>query len=440
MTKLADIKAEFAKYFVVKDPWAIEMVLASVIGNMVLDRDPIWIMIIGPSSGGKTTILAPLAGIERVFFIDDLTEKTLLSGYKIKGKEYSLLRRIGSGILAFSDFTSILSKNMNSKGEILTQLKLVYDGKVTKYTGTGGLPWEGKMGFIGACTPDIYTHLENSRSMGERFLYYWFDQPTNKEIMEKQKSVAISSKEITLRMQELYGSYYNDVKEYAGENIPELKLTPVQRQRVDDAAQFCILGKATIRTDFKTGKPDAIPNISGVGRDIKIFDTLLHTLQLMNCYENDDRSLPVQDWMIDAVEKCAYSSINRERRKILEILTQNRDPMTASTIGANEGLGLEKESTEKYLRPLHAVGLIKKNTLHGAHQWFIDDEDTIAFVDRVSKEIVDTTIAVALEPNVIEYDMRGEHRDDEFYDANYEAQKEFDSLPAPETLPTAEPE
>ncbi len=103
--KLADIRAEFNKYFVIKDAHALDMIFATLIGNMVVDRDPLWLMLIGPSSGGKTTLIAPCVNVPHVHFLDDLTEKTLLSGYKAKGREASFLRRIGSRVLCFSDFT-----------------------------------------------------------------------------------------------------------------------------------------------------------------------------------------------------------------------------------------------------------------------------------------------------------------------------------------------
>lgn len=421
--KLADIKEEFAKYVILKDPWIIDVILGTVIGNRIIERDPIWTMVIGASSGGKTTLIAPLCGIDRVFFVDDLTEKTLLSGFKVKGKEMSLLRQIGSGMMAFSDFTSILAKNPTSRGEILTQLKLVYDGKITKYTGTGGIPWQGKIGFVGAATPDVYSHLENSRSMGERFLYYWLEQPTNEEVMAKQSELSVSSKEVTDTMAAMYGAYYEEIKAYAESNMPKLSITVEQHRRVEAAAIFCINGKATIRTDFKTGKPDAIPNISGVGRDIKIFDTLLHTLQLMNAYELGIVDAPVTDEMVAIVEKCAYSSINRERRKILEILVTEGKQLTATQIGAYAGLGLEKDSVQKYLAPLHAVGMIRKKASGNSHTWYVDDETVITFVKKAMRTVVDNTHVEALE-------VTGDEEDEiESQPLDPESQEIWDSIP-----------
>ncbi len=402
--KLADIKKEFSNYLVIKDPWSIDIILATMVGNMIISRDPLWLMIIGASSGGKTTLMAPCATIPHVHFLDDLSERTLLSGFKVKGKESSFLKKVGSGMLCFSDFTSILAKNPVSRGEILTQLKLVYDGRLAKETGTGSLVWTGKIGAVCASTPDVYSYLENSRSMGERFLYYWLEQPSNQEIMDKQATHSLSSREITEILQDKYAQYFENVRSFDEVNKIKLKLSPAQQRKVQDAAIFCVNGKATIRTDFKTGKPNAIPNISGVGRDAKIFDTLLHALQLMNCYEHDNAGLSVEDWMVTVVEKCAYSSINRERRKILEILAETSSPLTTSEIGAKDGLGLEKEMVMQYLAPLHAVGLIHKKTETGAHRWKIDDEKTLDFVRRVSKTVIDRSpvkaIAVQSEEDV----------------------------------------
>lgn len=392
MVKLSDIKEAFSRYFIIKDERIVEMSIAAVVGNLLIDRDPLWIFIVAPSSGGKSSLVAPIAALPQVHFIDDLTERSFLSGFKMKGKEMSLLKMIGSGILAFSDFTSILAKNPMSRNEILGQMRLVYDGIFTKQTGTGKIEWRGKMGVIACCTPDIYLLLESVRSAGERFIFYWLEQPSDDEIYTKQQEVNMSSKEITEVMKDKYAEYYVDLTKWVEDHgVPALKMTPDQRYRVRQAAIFCVNGKTVVHTDFKSGKADSIPNKAGVGRDAKMFDTVLQTLQLMNCYELGSFDLPVADWMVDAVEKCAYSSVNRERRKILEILSASEIPMTPSQIGAEEGLGLERESVEKYLIPLHSVGLVKKLTGNGnKFKWEIGNEETRDFVTRVSEHVVET--------------------------------------------------
>lgn len=382
--KLDEIKKEIEKFYVIVDPYIIEVIFATLIGNLIVPRDPLWTMLVASSSGGKSSLMAPCAGVPSVHFIDDLTEKTFLSGYKAGKKEVSLLKTIGNGVMCFSDFTTIISKNPNSKGEILSQFRLIFDGHFSKRTGTGEITWDGKMGFLGASTPDIYFQLEQSRSMGERFLYYTIKQPTDAEIVAKQENVKLSSREIGDILKPFYNGFITDVKDWVLDNgLPDLKMTPEQRARVDRAAVFCVNGKTSIHLDYKSGRPDAMPNRPGVGRDRKMFDTMLHALQVMNCYNHNDNTLPVQDWMLDIIDLSGWSSINRERRKILEILTSTPDALTATQIGASDNFGLQKEGVEKYIMPLFAVGLIKKQVNGNTHKWFIDDENTISFVKSV---------------------------------------------------------
>lgn len=386
--KLQTIKDKWEEFIVLKDHRALDVILATLIGNMIIDRDPIWTLMVAPSSGGKSTLLAPCIDIKSCFFIDDLTENTLLSGYKPGGKDNSLLRRIGSGMMVFSDFTSILSKNPVSKGEILSQLKLVYDRKVTKYTGTGKVNWDGKIGVLAGATPDIYYHMEAGRSMGERFIYYWMDVPTDQEITKKQSETNISAKEMTDIMKVYYLEYFEGIRAWVEKHgTPTLLMTELQQEKVRLASMFCVAGKATVHTNFKSGKVDQIPHKASVGRDYKSFEALLLSLQIQNCYEMDNPKLGVQDWMIDVVNKSSYSSINRERRAILEILADNDKPISASQIGASKGLGLEREGVEVYLAPLFAVGLIKRQVDKKNFKWFIEDEWTLDFIKRVSEEV-----------------------------------------------------
>ncbi len=410
--KIADIKREFEKYIVLKDEYALEVVLGTLIGNALLTRDPLWLMMVAPSSGGKSTLLAPCVAVPAVYFLDDLTEKTFLSGFKLKGKETSLLKIIGSGVICFSDFTSILSKNPLSRGEILGQLRLIYDGNFSKRTGTGEIKWAGKIGFLGASTPDIYHILDANRSMGERYLYYWLTQPTDEEIVKKQESVSMSSREISEAMQPFYRDYVEGVRTFVNKHgVPPLTLSAEQQARVDYAAIFCVKAKSTVHLDFKTSRPDSLVSTPGVGRDRKMFQTFLQSLQLMYSYEQGDANAGVTGHMIRVVEKCAWSSVGRERRKILEILTKYDTAMTASEIGATDDFGLQKEGIEKYLFVLHAVGLIQKQTQGNSFKWLIADEKEKVFIRNMSgigneKPVLDRAALANMTPEEFEANQK----------------------------------
>jgi hypothetical protein len=178
------------------------------------------------------------------------------------------------------------------------------------------------------------------------------------------------------------------------------------------ASMFCVSGKATVHTNFKSGKVDQIPHKASVGRDFKSFEALLTTLQLMYCFETDDLNAKVQDYMIDIVEKCAYSSINRERRAILEILAGTHESLSASRIGSSKGLGLEREGVEVYLNPLFAVGLIKRDTTNNRFKWFIDDGEIKDFINKVSATV--PQIKLKEEEEESEFDLSREEAEEDY--------------------------
>ncbi len=176
--KLAELKKEIEQYQYFEDTDIIDVSLASIIATRLKLGDPIWLIIIGPSSGGKSQILRPLALTDPKFLhrLDDLTENTFLSGANIGGGgNASLLDRIGSkGMLVMSDLTVLFSKNKESRSAILSQFRMLYDGEMVKYSGNKDKPimWKGYLGVIAGSTPSIYSHFEEVSDMGERFIYY----------------------------------------------------------------------------------------------------------------------------------------------------------------------------------------------------------------------------------------------------------------------------
>lgn len=157
ITTFKQLEEEYKKIFLIKDEGIIRLLIATVIGNY-LPIDPIWLMIVAASSGGKSELMLSLNKVgETIVPISDLTTNTFASGQTRTGKETSLLHKMKPGsVLVFKDFTSILSKNRESKGEIMAQLREIFDGKYTKRTGTGDdIVWEGKIGAIAGSTENI---------------------------------------------------------------------------------------------------------------------------------------------------------------------------------------------------------------------------------------------------------------------------------------------
>lgn len=384
-------------HYVYPDEGALALAIITIAGNSMIERNPIWVLHVAPSSGGKTTLIDILSQLKVCHRVDEMTPNTFLSGYNVGNKQASLLKVIGNGILVVSDLTAILSKEGYAP-EIMSQFRMIYDGSFSKGTGKGTIDWKGKMGFIGACTPAVYDYLDKYKAMGERFLYYQIFQPSREAIAKKIAESTMSDKQKSEDLQVYVFNYYESLKAFRknfGDPKEKLELTEEQQKRLNYAATFSVFAKATVKTDFKTGMVCGIPNIAGTGRDLNMMKAILEACLLLEAHDSENMMLSTIDnkWL-DMIEKMAYSSIPTERRRILEILAYAKEPLKASEIGVLRKLGFEKEMVEKVLNVLLAVGTVGKIVGGSgvANKWFIEDPQAKKFITDNAPRIEDQSV------------------------------------------------
>lgn len=156
----------------------VKVILGTVAANYMQGR-PVWLMIIGPSSCGKTELIETLFGLPNMHHASDFTKAGLLSGRLNKEGHLEvtggLLHDIGEfGFMLFPEFSSILTMDHRAQGPVLSLLRQVYDGKVVREIGGedgGKLSWTGKAPVIAASAPGIDSRRHVIQEMGERFIY-----------------------------------------------------------------------------------------------------------------------------------------------------------------------------------------------------------------------------------------------------------------------------
>ena len=176
---LADLVRRFQELLHLPDPAPLLVTLGAYVANR-LPGDPVWLLLVGPPSSGKTEILQALVGSPLVHPVSTITEAGLLSGTSRKERAESadggLLRRIGlQGIILAKDFTSVLSMHREARSALMAALREIFDGHWIRRLGTDGglsLEWRGKAGFLGGCTETIDRHHQVMASMGERFALF----------------------------------------------------------------------------------------------------------------------------------------------------------------------------------------------------------------------------------------------------------------------------
>ncbi len=366
------LEDEVSKILLLEDKGVIRMTIAAVIANR-MDMDPVWFMLVAASSGGKTEIINALSEIEFIHEISDLTVNTFASGQKRVGQETSLLMKIQNGIMSFKDFTSIISKNREAKGEIMKQLREIYDGKYTKHTGTGDpVTWEGKIGCIAGVTEIIYQQLMDLSAMGDRFIMYSIKQPDRIKVSERTLENAHKMVEYRDHLKKCFSAFIKKCLLVVDKMDEYMLLTQEEKLELLHVADFTTRVRSAVMTDFKSGLVDFVPTPEMPMRVTAQLYALGSALVLIssvgksNTPKNEENKRKLSSFDRLLLHKTAFDSIPRSRRDALIPLAKFKGGL--STAGLAVVLELPTPTVYKYLSQVNALGVctrIKKGGKQG---------------------------------------------------------------------------
>ena len=193
---IEELIKKYSDIYYLEDTNIIPLVCAAILSNR-MPGDPIWLMVVGGSSSGKSEILNCIMGLPFVFQVSQLTPNTLLSGASVKGKEASLLMRIPrTSVIVMKDFTTILSMTKEDQQSIMAQLREVYDGLLSKSTGRGeDIVWKGKINLLAGVTEKIHAQDGQFAGMGLRTLSYSLPEQNRKKTTQRAARIASHIKE-----------------------------------------------------------------------------------------------------------------------------------------------------------------------------------------------------------------------------------------------------
>lgn len=230
MTTMEKLIAHIEDCFYKPDLQAARIIYGTAFAHYIPDTNPIWMFVVGPPSSGKTAItITALQGLQGMFgegnlwgardggggggdvmtapqalkknrhhkpneaveVLSTINPNTFLS-HQIGGKKGSddpgLLEQINEGaavlekggrrkivsgnlLCLIPDFTVMASMRREVRGEIMGQLRRIYDGQFEKKIGTRQTKiWNGKMSMLAATTPVIDKYTSIDTALGERFI------------------------------------------------------------------------------------------------------------------------------------------------------------------------------------------------------------------------------------------------------------------------------
>lgn len=328
----------------------------------------------------NTAILMTLDGLEfspgkKVsFFISDLTENTLASGFKSASGEASLVTQVPhGGLFIFKDFTSLLTKRSEARDAIMGQLREVYDGQFVKRTGNKqDVEWTGKIGALAGVTTAVHEYMAQMAVMGDRFIMYSIVQPNRMKLLRFVMEMRLdgnSQEEKLTKAKELMHTYLKNCIPRLGEAT--LDMREEDREHLMFVADFATKVRSGVMIDDRTKQIQFVPDAEMPTRLIDQLLSIGTALSLMRKIDEEETSqLDASDMGI--LYKIAFDSIPIKRRWALRELATYANG--ATTAGLATKIGYETAVVGNWLAQLNALGICRRIGGNGANTWLLQEE------------------------------------------------------------------
>jgi uncharacterized membrane protein len=335
-------------YFYNPDTEAVRIALTVAASHFHKNCDPIWLFVLGPSSGDKTSIVInSLQSLPEVHPKGELTSKTFLSGYTGTAHP-SLLHQIGSGIITFKDFTTFMSKRPEDQAEIASQLREIADGSFNKDTGKGlPLKWQGKITVIAAATPALERAWATRRDLGERFLQVRINRKDGMQQAEFAQRQRGKEEFISGTMQQLAKAFFQATPSITN---PPPNLSNEQMSRVAAMSEIVTHCRGSVPRHPITNAICDLPQIENSGRLPKALASLISNHAALF------RRTNVEEEDMEVGRRVALNTIPAMRSLVVRMVPI-QGCLEQERIGSSSGL---PESTLSYLiADLEALGVIR---------------------------------------------------------------------------------
>ena len=379
--KLGDAIATFRRWLYLPDPELLYVLWGAVAANR-LPGDPVWLVLVDVSGGGKTEAIRACGDLPECAHIGALTEAGLLSGTPSAERAESatggVLRIIGArGVIVAKDFTSVLAMEKDSRGRVLAALREIYDGRWQRQLGTDGgreLAWEGKAGFVAGVTHEIDRHYAVMARMGERLLLWRTPERADKAV-DKTVDRALGNQAGVERMRA-------ELRRAALGVFAGLPKTPAERKPAADErtwlielAKFVARGRAGVITDYKGDLIDVVP---------PELPTRL-AMELEGLLAGMDYIGVPRQAGIRAMTNTGLGCIPAARRRMLDHLAEHGAQHTSEITDAT---GIANRSAVRALDAAAAHRLVIREATKGGnkgHRWELTD-DAAATLKRAAEK------------------------------------------------------
>lgn len=339
----------FSTWLHLDDTAPVLAVAAAIVANRAAG-DPVWMLVVGPPSGGKTEILSSAAALPYIVKAATVTEAALLSGTASRERAANatggLLRTVGEfGILLCKNFTSVLSQNRDTAKQAMAALREVYDGSWDRPVGTDGgrvLSWSGKCGLVGGVTPSFDRYSMIINALGDRFLLLRLPDVDAAE----QAASALRRGEHDAEMRDDLAAAMTGLIHGADLTLVGRELDDPEQARLIKLATYTARARTAVERDGYTKELVVIPQAEGPARLVLALRHVYGGLEAIGADETTR-------WTV--VARVARDCVPAIRTTLIRQLIGAYQAQRTSTIAA--AVGMINKTAHQHLEDLALLGL-----------------------------------------------------------------------------------
>lgn len=261
----------------VYDSCFVDLFLATYLSNKLPD-DPIWMFFIGSPSSGKSLFMRCVEDRDDFYPIDRVTPNTFISGSPFYP---GIAPELNGKVACFNDLGSILGMDPLKKQDIWSQMRGLYDGKISRAFGNKPPITYNDLHvtIIANTTPSIDNERSIFAELGSREIMYRLDDWTDEELDEIADNIdsGNSTDQIKDCLAEVVGRFLDNCS--PGNVAP---LDGEIKNRLKAYANFITYMRATCRYDRYTGDCINSPTRESWSRLYKSFQKLSKCLLSMD--------------------------------------------------------------------------------------------------------------------------------------------------------------
>ena len=233
-----------------------------------------------------------------------------------------------------------------ARGEILSQLREVYDGAYGASFGTGDdVHWSGKIGLLAGVTGVIDDFSPYQQMLGERFLKVRIVPPPREETARQALHNASHEKE----MKDTLRAAVSEYLEHQRPQAADMLVRPAYEAKIVALADFIAIARTTPHRNPYSREIDSLAEPEGPSRLARQFSLLARSLAAVRGHEQ------VEEEDIKTTIRVANDSLTLLRGVLLSILRELGEGGGVHVSDVAERLGLAWTTTKHHLEDVAAV-------------------------------------------------------------------------------------